>query len=132
MAVAENIDQSLPVTVKDTQAEPLIRLVNVVRRYKMGAETVNAIAGIDLEIGRGEAVSLVGSSGSGKSTLLSLLGGLDKPTSGEIWVSGSNLAKAGKRELVEYRRRRVGFDLLLRLHIGQQPFVRTLATRERG
>src|SRR5438270_2465615 len=75
----------------------------------MGPALVSAVAGIDLEIARGDAVALVGPSGSGKSTLLNLIGGLDKPTSGEIWVDGENIAKAPPRRLVEHRKRRIGF-----------------------
>jgi putative ABC transport system ATP-binding protein len=88
---------------------PMIQLEGLVRRYKMGGGIVAAVDGIDLTIARGEFVALMGASGSGKSTLLNLLGGLDQPTAGEIWVDGINLARASKRMLVEYRRRRVGF-----------------------
>jgi putative ABC transport system ATP-binding protein len=75
----------------------------------MGPTTVAAVAGIDLEIGKGEAVALVGPSGSGKSTLLNLIGGLDRPTGGEIWVDGENIAAASPRRLVAHRRERIGF-----------------------
>jgi putative ABC transport system ATP-binding protein len=75
----------------------------------MGPALVSAVAGIDLDIEKGDAVALVGPSGSGKSTLLNLIGGLDKPTSGEIWVDGENIAKAPARRLVEHRKRRIGF-----------------------
>ena len=67
------------------------------------------VAGIDLTIDAGEAVALVGPSGSGKSTLLNLLGGLDRPSSGEIWVDGENIARASAKRLVEHHKRRVGF-----------------------
>jgi len=89
--------------------QPVIRLVGLTRQYRMGPTIVPAAAGIDLEIARGEAVALVGPSGSGKSTLLNLLGGLDRPTSGEIWVEGENIATASDKRLVAHRRGRIGF-----------------------
>ena len=88
---------------------PLIRLLGLTRQYRMGPSLVSAVDGIDLEIEQGEAVALVGPSGSGKSTLLNLIGGLDKPTSGEIWVDGENIARAPAKKLVEHRKRRIGF-----------------------
>ncbi|HYP18949.1 MAG TPA: ABC transporter ATP-binding protein [Chloroflexia bacterium] len=75
----------------------------------MGPNLVAAVDGVDLEIGAGEAVALVGPSGSGKSTLLNLIGGLDRPTSGEVWVDGENIARASAKRLVEHRRTRIGF-----------------------
>jgi putative ABC transport system ATP-binding protein len=89
--------------------QPLIRLVGLTRQYRVGPTTVAAVAGVDLEIAEGEAVALVGPSGSGKSTLLNLLGGLDSPTSGEIWVDGENIAQASPKRLVAHRRERIGF-----------------------
>jgi putative ABC transport system ATP-binding protein len=89
--------------------QPIVRLVGLTRQYRMGPTLVSAVAGVDLEIGKGEAVALVGPSGSGKSTLLNLLGGLDRPTSGEIWVEGENIATASARRLVAHRRERIGF-----------------------
>jgi putative ABC transport system ATP-binding protein len=89
--------------------QPIIRLVGLTRQYRMGPTVVSAVAGIDLEIARGEAVALVGPSGSGKSTLLNLIGGLDRPTSGEIWIDGENIATASPRRLVAHRRERIGF-----------------------
>ena len=89
--------------------EVLIRASGLRRRYMMGREPVDALAGVDLEIHPGEFVALVGPSGSGKSTLLNLIGGLDRPTGGEIWVDGLELGKATDKRLVHYRRERVGF-----------------------
>jgi putative ABC transport system ATP-binding protein len=87
----------------------LVRLVGLTRQYRMGPNFVAAVAGVDLEIEAGEAVALVGPSGSGKSTLLNLIGGLDRPSSGEVWVDGENIARAPARRLVEHRRTRIGF-----------------------
>ena len=92
-----------------TNGQPIIRLVGLVRQYRMGPAVVSAVAGVDLEVARGEAVALVGPSGSGKSTLLNLIGGLDRPTEGQIWVEGENIARAPAGALVRHRRHRVGF-----------------------
>ncbi len=75
----------------------------------MGEETINALAGINLEISQGEFVSIVGPSGSGKSTLLNIIGGLDSPTKGDIIVDGEDLSKASDSELSSYRNKKVGF-----------------------
>jgi putative ABC transport system ATP-binding protein len=79
------------------------------RRFASGKAVATALNGVDLEVRHGEFVALVGSSGSGKSTLLNLLGGLDRPSEGEVWVEDLSLGKASDSELVSYRRGRVGF-----------------------
>jgi len=86
-----------------------IRLVGICRQYQLGGTDVNALNNINLEIDQGDFVALVGPSGSGKSTLLNLLGGLDKPTSGEISVQGLALQDATEKELTTHRRHNVGF-----------------------
>ncbi len=88
---------------------PLIRLENVHRHFQMGEETVRALDGISLTVARGEFLGVAGPSGSGKSTLMHLLGGLDHPTSGEIWVNGQNIAHLDEDGLAAYRRQQVGF-----------------------
>ncbi|MGE5413411.1 MAG: ABC transporter ATP-binding protein, partial [Syntrophomonadaceae bacterium] len=92
------------------------------RKVYPGTEPVVALAGLDLEVAAGEFVSLVGESGSGKSTLLHLVGGIDRPTSGEVRVAGRSIAALEERDLVLYRRRDVGmvfqfFNLLPHLTV---------------
>lgn len=87
----------------------LIRATALARRYQLGKTFVDALRGVDLEVAAGEFVALVGPSGSGKSTLLNLIGGLVRPTGGEIWVNGLELGRAGDNELVAYRRDTLGF-----------------------
>jgi putative ABC transport system ATP-binding protein len=89
--------------------EPIIRAVGLARRYAMGKSFVDALRGVDLEVQAGEFVSLVGPSGSGKSTLLHLVGGLVRPTNGEIWVNGLELGRSSDKQLVVYRRDTLGF-----------------------
>ena len=70
---------------------------------------VKALNGVDLEVGKGEFLSIVGTSGSGKSTLLHMLGGLDRPTSGKVYVDGKDIFKLKDEELTIFRRRKIGF-----------------------
>lgn len=75
----------------------------------MGDQTVHALEGIKLDIPEGSITMIMGPSGSGKSTLLYLIGGLDKPTEGEIWVNGASLGRMEENALAKYRRKQVGF-----------------------
>lgn len=77
--------------------------------YGIGENSVHALAGIDLQVERGEFVAIVGTSGSGKSTLLHMLGGLDRPTSGTVWVDGKDIFSLKDEELTIFRRRKIGF-----------------------
>jgi putative ABC transport system ATP-binding protein len=88
---------------------PLIHSQGLSRVYKVGKTVVSALAGVGFIVARGEFTALVGPSGSGKSTLLNLIGGLDRPTGGEVRVDGLSLGQASEQELVRYRRQRVGF-----------------------
>jgi len=87
----------------------LISLENLTREYRMGEQSVQALAGIDLEIAAGDFLAISGPSGSGKSTLLHIIGGLDSPTSGKVLVEGRNLSRASGGELAAYRNRSIGF-----------------------
>lgn len=91
------------------KTEPLVLARDVTRVYEMGASTVHALRGVDLEVQAGEFLAVVGVSGSGKSTLLHLLGGLDTPTAGHIRVKGRELDKMSSMERSVYRRQFVGF-----------------------
>lgn len=79
------------------------------KRYEMKSDTVYALKGVDVSIEKGEFVAIVGTSGSGKSTLLQLLGGLDKPSSGDIEVDGTDLKKMNDAELSAFRNATMGF-----------------------
>ncbi len=81
----------------------------LVRTFDDGASRVEVLKGIDLDIGVGERIAIVGSSGSGKSTLLHCLGGLDLPSSGEIMLSGHNLSRMGEAERGRLRNSSMGF-----------------------
>ena len=86
-----------------------IRLTGLSRQFQRGDNQVHALRGIDLTIEAGAFVALVGPSGSGKSTLLNLLGGLDRPSEGELWLNGTALHTAQEKELTTHRRDHIGF-----------------------
>lgn len=87
----------------------LIKIRNLVKTFKQGSKIINAVDGINLTVNQGEFAVIIGASGSGKSTLLSLIGGLDKPTSGEIEIGGRNFVKTSESELAKIRQKRIGF-----------------------
>lgn len=88
---------------------PVFRARGLAKVYRTGEVEVQALREVDLEIGRGEFIVLLGPSGSGKSTLLNILGGLDVPTSGEVSFGEHRLTGASESELTTYRREHVGF-----------------------
>ncbi len=92
-----------------SEQEIVIRTQNLHRHFRMGTEIVRALNGVDLTVYRGEFFGVMGASGSGKSTLLYLLGGLDRPTAGSIWVNGREITRLPENELAMYRRHEVGF-----------------------
>ena len=79
------------------------------KSYGQGEKLVKAVDKVNIQIQRGEFGAIVGKSGSGKSTLLHLLGGLDYPTAGEVWVEGDNIADFNEEQLAVFRRRKIGF-----------------------
>ena len=89
--------------------DPVIRFRDVARRYYMGDQVVNALDGIDLDIGRNEYVAIIGASGSGKSTMMNLIGCLDSPTEGVYQLNGANVGEMSDLELARVRNRDIGF-----------------------
>ncbi len=89
--------------------QPLISLKGVVKSYKRGRQTVEVLHNLDLEVQAGEFLALMGPSGSGKTTLLNLIGGLDRPTDGEVVVAGEHIDDLSGGGLAKWRSRHVGF-----------------------
>ena len=115
---AEADKRELPVTGKQEAAEALteadsrkvaISVKNLYKIYRVGEMKVRALDGVDFEIYKGEFVAIVGTSGSGKSTLLNMLAGLEKPTKGEIEIGSTHIEKMTEKQLVTFRREKVGF-----------------------
>src|SRR3954451_23840685 len=79
------------------------------RDFQNGSDVVHAVADVDLRVERGELVAVRGRSGSGKTTLLSLIGGLDRPTTGQVFVDGESIGAMDQAGLVDIRRHRIGF-----------------------
>lgn len=82
---------------------------NLHKTYTLGKRSLEVLRGVDIELSRGDFVALRGASGAGKSTLLHLLGGLDTPNTGEVWLSGRSLASLSRGELARVRNKAVGF-----------------------
>ena len=92
-----------------TNEQPIIETRGLGRDYPMGSTVVHALRGVDLRVQRREIVVVRGRSGSGKTTLLSLLGGLDRPTTGQVLLDGESVGDMRPAELIAMRRRRIGF-----------------------
>lgn len=89
--------------------EIILRARGLKKHYGKDGSGVYALRGVDLDIGRGSFTVVVGTSGSGKSTLLNILGGLDTPDEGEVWVAGTRLSDLDEKQLTIFRRRQIGF-----------------------
>ena len=87
----------------------VLKAENLKKIYGSGSNEVKALDGVDLMVEKGEFVAVVGTSGSGKSTLLHMLGGLDRPTSGKVYVDGKDIFSLKDEELTIFRRRKIGF-----------------------
>ncbi|MCC6167872.1 MAG: ABC transporter ATP-binding protein [Caldilineaceae bacterium] len=85
----------------------MIRIINLSKVYGVGETAVHALDGVSLEVARGELLAIMGPSGCGKSTLLNMIGALDQPSAGEVWVAGENLARL--KDVDHFRARTVGF-----------------------
>jgi len=90
-------------------SEPMVQVHNVTKVYERGKQKIEVLHGLTLDIPKGDFVALMGPSGSGKTTLLNLIGGLDKPTSGEITVGGRRIDQLGSGQLANWRAHNVGF-----------------------
>ena len=88
---------------------PMVDVRNVTKVYRKDAEELVVLNGLSLEVNEGDYAALMGPSGSGKSTLLNLIAGIDKPTSGDVVVAGTNVAQLGETQLAAFRSHNVGF-----------------------
>jgi len=87
----------------------MIRLQGITKEYRMGDQTVHALQGVDLQIERNEMVAFIGASGSGKSTMMNIVGCLDRPSSGEYWLNGREVATMSGDDLARVRNQEIGF-----------------------
>ena len=97
-----NANESLP------RVGPVLRTRGLEKEYGQGAGLVRALDGIELEVASGETLAVMGPSGCGKSTLLHLLGGLERPSAGEVWLAGHRIDQLSEKALARMRRRRSG------------------------
>jgi len=106
--IAEALATSGP-SARAAAERSVICVVGLTKEYRMGAETVKALSGVDIEIRRNEYVAIMGPSGSGKSTFMNLIGCLDSPTSGEYWLNGQSVAGMDDDQLARIRNKEIGF-----------------------
>jgi putative ABC transport system ATP-binding protein len=94
---------------KPAPAADVIRVQGLRKEYRMGAETIHALRGVDLAVGRNEYVAVMGPSGSGKSTFMNMIGCLDTPSAGEYWLNGQSVSRLDDDALASIRNREIGF-----------------------
>jgi putative ABC transport system ATP-binding protein len=103
------LDRKAGITMTNVDSNVVIRTKELCKYYGDNEALVRAVDRVDLAVARGEALAIMGPSGCGKSTLLHLLGGLYRPTSGELWLSGRRIDRLSERGLARLRRREIGF-----------------------
>src|SRR6059036_2336997 len=118
---------------------PLLRLAQIAKDYfaTQGAPPVRVLRDVTLEVARGESLSIMGPSGSGKSTLLNIIGTLDHPTSGQVWLDGEDLSLLDEKQLAAARNRKIGFifqahHLLPHCSVLENVLVPTLAAEDKS
>jgi len=89
--------------------DPVIRLEDLNRRYRMGADYIDALGSVNLTVERGDYLAIMGPSGSGKSTLMNIIGCLDTPTGGSYWLNGKSVSAMNERQLARVRNTEIGF-----------------------
>ena len=118
-----------------------VSLQDVKKTYGMGEATIHAADGVSFEIEKGEFAVIVGPSGAGKTTVLNILGGMDRASSGHVWVDGRDVAQFSPRQLTQYRREDIGFvfqfytaleNVELALQICKDPLDAATVLREVG
>src|SRR5262245_29857259 len=95
--------------MNDAPGEFAVRTIDVKRDYVMGSETIHALRGVTISISRGEYVSIMGPSGSGKSTLFNMIGGLDRPSEGKVYIDEVDVAQLDSLELAWMRCMKIGY-----------------------
>src|SRR5438067_1985763 len=103
------VNDTLPTGGALSLTEYTVRTIDVKRMYKMGTEEVHALRGVTVSINRAEYISIMGPSGSGKSTLFNMIGGLDKPSSGKVYIDEVDIAQLDSYELAWMRCRKIGY-----------------------
>ena len=105
----DNENKNVEEQNKNVSSDYMVKADSLVKIYKTKETEVLALQGLDLEVKRGELTALIGNSGSGKSTFLNMIGGIDRPSAGSLWVDGKNLFALNEKQLADYKRDTVGF-----------------------
>src|SRR4051812_44497843 len=98
-----------PVQISPKQLAPVVSAHDITRTYGADDTIVHALRGVSVEVARGELTAVMGPSGSGKSTLMHILAGLDRPSSGEVWIAETKITSLKDRQLTRLRREHIGF-----------------------